>query len=347
MHTAVIIPYRPQASHDGLAWTLDGYGRQKLEPGHSMEIRVGVDGAAEPLDVSEFHGSTHTISFHHFPFMGAAWTRNRLVQKVPSSTTLLIFGNADARPECNMVQQHANTMATLPPRSLVLGSAPWERLAPTVIDAMIDGTPMIFSYCHVVPRNLYSFRVAYSLNLSVRYDDFLACGGFHDLIRPYYYEDLEFACRLLGPGRKGLFFDPDARVLHRHPMTLDQYLDREELLGIMAPVLAKTCPDTFAVLMAGRSVEQIAADFRHKLAGDPSVYQRIYQRLHNNLVLPADTLGEGESRRRAIDALFQLHIPVKLLAFRLGFVRGMDLVDDIHWQARKPAGLWRAMLERQ
>jgi hypothetical protein len=345
MYTVVVIPYRPRASHDTLAWTLDGYAEQRLEPGHTIEVRVGIDGAEEPLDTAGLEYSTPSITVHKFPFIGAAAVRNRLVREVSDSTTLLIFGNADARPESTMVQQHADTMATLPPHSLVLGAAPWERTSPTVIDAMIDQTPMIFSYCQATPRTWYNFRIAYSLNLSVRYDDFVACGGFHDLIRPYYYEDLAFGCRVLGPERKGLFYEPDARVLHRHPMTFDQYLDREELLGMMAPVLARNCPEAFGVLMAGRSAEEIAEDFRRKLASDPGVYRRIYQRLRDNLAQPAETLGTGKARQRAIDSLFQLHIPVKLLAFRAGFVRGMELIDDMHWKERKPAGLWRALME--
>jgi hypothetical protein len=345
MHSVVIIPYRPQASHDILVWTLDGYAGQKLEPGHTMEVRVGVDGAEEPLDTAGIERSTPSIVVHKYPLIGAAAVRNRLAREVPDFTTLLIFGNADARPEPTMVQQHAYTMANLPSHSLVLGAAPWERISPTVIDAMIDQTPMIFSYCQATPRTWYNFRIAYSLNLSVRYEDFVSCGGFHDLIRPYYYEDLAFGCRVLGPERKGLFFEPDARVLHRHPMTFDQYLDREELLGMMAPVLSKICPEAFTVLMGGRSAEEIAEDFRRKLAGDPGVYRRIYQRLRDNLAQPADTLGTGKARQRAIDALFQLHIPVKLLVFRVGFVHGMELVDDSHWPQRRPQGLWHKLLQ--
>jgi hypothetical protein len=346
MHTVVIIPYRPYKSHETLAWTLDGYAEQRLVPGHTMEVRVGVDGAEEPLDIAGLERSTPLITVHKYPLIGAAAVRNRLVREVPDSTTLLIFGNADARPEPTMVQQHADTMATLPPRSLVLGAAPWERIAPTVFDAMLDQTPMIFSYCRVTPRTWHNFRIAYSLNLSVRYEDFVACGGFHDLIRPYYYEDLAFGCRALGPDRKGLFYEPDARVLHRHPMTFDQYLDREELLGMMAPVLARNCPEAFSVLLAGRSAEEIAADFRRKLAGDFGVYRRMYKGLLDNLEKPAETLGVGETKQRTIDALYQMHMPVKLLAFRAGFVHGMDLIDDVHWKDRKPAGLWRALIKK-
>jgi hypothetical protein len=345
MHVAVIIPYRPQATHETLLWTLEGLAQQELDAGDSLEILVGLDGGAESRDVPQFTNCRHVVALHLLPRMAAAAVRNELVRRASRTPDLLIFVNADTRPAPDLVFQHARTMTGLPARSLILGAAPWERFLPRVLDTLIDQTPMVFSYCHLHAQEWYSFRAAYSLNLSVRHEDFREAGGFPEPLRPYGYEDLAFGCRVLGPERKGLLFQPAARVLHRHPMTFEQYLDREELLGMMTPVLAKNCPQAFAVLMAGRSVEKIAADFRQKLAGDLALYRRIYQRLRHDFAQPAESLGEGETRRCAIDALYQLHIPVRLLAFRLGFLRGLDLVDDLHWQARKPAGLWRAIVE--
>jgi len=348
MRIAVIIPYHPKADRGVLAWTLEGYGRQVLSS-HTLAVYLGVDGA-ESCQLERLKGPTlasrHPVSWHAYPRMGAAAVRNALVTQVHPDTELLIFGNADARPDDDMVERHAATMANLPPHALVLGAAPWERVNPTVIDALIDDTPMIFSYCHAVAEHWYPFRIAYSLNLSVRHADFVAAGGFPEEIRPYYYEDLAFGCRVLGPERAGLYYQPAARVLHRHPMTFDQYLDREELLGLMAPVLARICPEAFSVLMAGRSVDAIARDFREKLAGDASIYRRIYDRIQDHLAKPAETLGHGAARKQAIEALYRLHIPVKLLAFRLGFLKGIDLVEDQHWQRREPTGLWRTKIER-
>jgi hypothetical protein len=344
MRTCVIIPYRPQADHSALAWTLEGFKKQQLSAGHTLDVHVGLDGPTSRTDLPHVGASPWPVTFHEFPWMGAAAVRQALVKEVGSASDLLIFTNADTRPESDLVQQHVATMAKLPSQSLVLGAAPWERLAPTVLDTLVDTTPMIFSYCHAEPRHWYPFRIAYSLNLSVRYADYVACGGFHDQIRPYYYEDLAFGCRLLGPQRQGLFYEPDARVVHRHPMTFEQYLDREELLGVMAPVLARVCPEAFQVLMAGRAADQIARDFQTKLQGDTTVYRRLYHRLREKLALPAETLGRGQTRLRSIETLYQLHIPVKLLAFRLGFLRGMELADDGCWQQRKPAGLWRALV---
>ena len=81
------------------------------------------------------------------------------------------------------------------------------------------------------------------------------------MLRPVYYEDLAFGYRMLGPSRSGVFYEPAARVLHRHPTTLDQYLDREELLGLMAPVLGKVCPEAFAAIHGKEVPASLAAKF--------------------------------------------------------------------------------------
>ncbi len=343
MHTTVILPYLPPAGDDPLTWVLDGYARQELAPGHTMDVRVGLDGG-DPASLAPFRDRAGVLCFA-FPRAGAGGTRNALVATTTDATDLLVIGNADARPDPDMVQRHADAMATLPPRSLVLGAAPWERLAPTVIDTLIDETPMIFSYCKLAPRAWADFRAGYSLNLSIRRRDFIEAGGFFEEMRPIFYEDLAFACRVAGPHAKAVWYEPAARVVHRHPMTFPQYLDREEMLGVMAPLLGRVCPPAYEVFFAGRAPATLAEEFRAKNAADPSVMRALYKRLAERLAAPAAALGAGDERRRAITSLYQLHLPVKLLAFRLGFVRGLELVDDARWLERRPAGLWRKILE--
>jgi hypothetical protein len=40
--------------------------------------------------------------------------------------------------------------------------------------------------------------------------------------------------------------------------------------------------------------------------------------------------------------IYQMHVPLKRLAFRLGYLRGLELMEDARWEERKPSGLWRA-----
>jgi hypothetical protein len=350
MQSAVIIPYRFTGDSSVLDWTLDGYARQVLTPGHRVEIWVGMDGGdAVSFQPKHLRAAQGDIEFHwkNYPRIGAAEVRNRLVQECGEGPELLIFGNADARPEPDMVRRHADAMTGLPKGSLVLGSAPWEKPPPeqaTVFDALLAETPMVFFYNQLSAHDWYDFRHAWTLNLSVRADDFRASGGFPRALRPVYYEDLALGFRLMGARRKGVWYEPEARVIHRHPTTLEQYLDREELLGLMSPVLAKVCSEVYAAIHGNASVPVLAEEYRRWVSMDSSLHQWIYRRLKEWAALPEECLGIDESRNRVLMTIYQMHVPLKRLAFRLGFLRGLELIDDSQWELRRPAGLWKSVV---
>ncbi len=335
MKVAVIIPFRGDAQV--LAWTLDGYARQILAPATQLEVRVGADGDALPPIPS-----ANAVQFvaRQFDRIGAAAIRNQLIaQQIPD---LIIFGNADTRPAPDMVQRHVDRMATQPAGSLILGAAPWETPPdPTVFDALIAETPMIFFFEDLTPESWHDYRHAWTLNLSIRGEDFAKSARFEPLLRPVYYEDLAFAFDLLGPDRKGVFYDPAAKVIHRHPTTLESYLNREELLGIMAPVLAAHKPALFAKLFPGQNLAQLESSFRHWLTMDIPSHRYILNRLAAWQTQPATILGTGPTRQLTLGTIYQMHIPLKRLAFRLGFLRGLQLLDDAQWQQRVPQGLWK------
>jgi hypothetical protein len=58
--------------------------------------------------------------------------------------------------------------------------------------------------------------------------------------------------------------------------------------------------------------------------------------------LGEEVLGRGEGRRRVLETVYQMHVPLKRLAFRLGYLRGMELRADARWEERRATGLWRA-----
>jgi hypothetical protein len=80
---------------------------------------------------------------------------------------------------------------------------------------------------------------------------------------------------------------------------------------------------------------------------DHSMHRWAYQRLRDWATKPEYSLGPPASpaREQLLMTIYQMHVPLKRLAFRLGFLRGLDLVDDAHWQLRQPAGLWRKIVE--
>jgi len=344
MHTTVIIPFHHQDDLTTLQWTLEGFGRQMLKSGHSLEVLVGVDGGLGTF-IKPLALPSEQFKVIQFPRIGSAAVRNALVKQARAHTDLLLFTNADTRPDPDMVQCHADTMAKLPDGSLIVGAVPWERTGqPTVFDALLEETTAVFSYPNMLPESWHDFRAAYALNLSVRYAQFMASGGFPEAIRPMYYEDTVFAHRLLG-AKPALFYQPAARAVHRHPMTLDQYLDREELLGMMAPVLAHVAPDSFnALFSANVPVQVLAQRYQQWVLMDGPVHAAAYDSLSAWSRQPQSRLGDPESRALTLRALFDLHIPLKRLAFRVGFLKGLQLMQDAQWQMRRSQRLWNQAL---
>jgi hypothetical protein len=344
-HTTVIMPFLHENDLHVLQWTLEGFAQQQLEPSHSLDVLIGVDGGdgielrLPPMPDDRFK----VLSFSR---IGSAAVRNALVGKTDARTDLLIFVNADTRPDPAMVQCHADTMLKLPPGSLVLGSAPRERHAQaTVLDVLLDETPAIYAYALMKPESWHDFRSTNALNLSIRRDQFLASDQLPEVMRPRSYEDTVFTHRLLG-GQPRIFHQPRAGVVHRHPMSLDQYLDREELLGMMAPVLAQVAPDTFASFFgAATTVRQLAQRYSLWTMMDAPVHRSAYESLNRCAAERLERLADPQSRMMLLSALYNLHVPLKRLAFRLGFLKGMELVDDSHWPLRRPQGLWRKALQ--
>lgn len=342
MKVNVIIPFRGDGAI--LRWAVEGYLAQQLEPGIELTVYVGGDGCeVPPLPTS----ARVQVVAKTLPRVGNSQAKNLLMEGIEAGPgDVVVFGNSDTRPEEGCVQRHVTRLAELPPGSIVLGAAPFEDAKkPTVFDALKSETPMIFFYCQMHGGQWYDYRYTWTLNLAMRHEDFTRAGGFSPRLFPYGYEDLDLGFRVMGPTRQGVFYEDAAVVKHRHPMTLEQYLDREEMLGLMSPVVREINPEMFAALNGTQDVEKLGRDFRTWVEMDRAGYKWIWQRLQEWVREPAEVLGDGEPRRRLLATIYQMHIPLKRLAFRLGFLRGMELVAETRREERKPLGLWRGYVE--
>ena len=256
---------------------------------------------------------------------------------------VLIFLNSDVRPGDHFVAAHVARLLSLPEGFMVLGSTPYEAGAgKTVFDAFKEETPAIFFYDDIQPHRCYDYRYVWTLNLSIRDQDYRRSGGFDRRLRPYGYEDLDWGSRIMGE-TAAVYYEPAAAATHRHPMSLDQYLDREEGLGSMSPVLATVNPAVFRSLFAAHDLNALAEQFRAWTAMDTASHRWIYRRLADWADRPDNMLGppQSEERRRMLLTLYQMHIPLKRLAFRLGFLRGLELQEDARWLERGTRGLWK------
>ena len=344
MRISVIIPFRGDL--DTLHWVLEGFATQQLPADWHLDVRIGSDGA--PIVVPPAPGSAN-IHFTPLAFerVGISEAKNRLLQNADGD--VLIFANGDTRPRPDFVRTHGERLGALPAGSMVLGASPYvtrdAKIPETVFDVLKRDTPMIFFYANLQPHAWYDYRHAWNMNVSVRRADVAAAGNFQPLLRPVFYDDIEMAYRIMGAA-KHVYFEPSAIVEHFHPMNLENYLMREELLGLMASVLFDVNPAMAAALFAGKSLAALENEFSAWVQMDASTHAWIFRRMSEWIDLPSSALGAGESRSRLLSALYQMHIPLKRLAFRLGFLRGLGLKGDARWQDRQPQGLWRAITSK-
>jgi hypothetical protein len=336
MEVAVVIPFRGDAGV--LRWTLEGFAGQQLPSGVRVEVRLCGDGNPLPAlpadtDVVQFSGITTER-------VGVAEAKNLLLRNKPCD--VVIFANSDTRPDARFVAAHVARLASLPANHMVLGAAPYERSAtPTVFDVLKEDSPMIFFYNQMKAHELYDYRQCWTLNLAVRYADIERIGFFDPRFRPYGYEDLDLGFRLLGRQTRGIYFEPAAIVTHRHPMSFDDYLNREELLGVMSAVLHDVNRELFRALFGSESLEQLADRYRVWTELDRPMHTWIYRRMQEWNVLPAEALGSGDARQRLLMTIYQMHVPLKRFALRRGFLRGMELRADERWKERTSIGAWR------
>jgi GT2 family glycosyltransferase len=336
MDVAVVIPFRGDAGV--LRWTLEGFAQQELARDVRVEVRVCGDG----VELPELPEGGRGVRFSGITTerVGVAEAKNLLLRGRPAD--VVIFGNSDTRPQADFVAVHVARLMGLPAGHLVLGSAPYERSAnPTVFDVLMEESPMIFFYPQMKGGDMYGFRNCWTLNLSGRYADLERVGFFDARFRPYGYEDLDLGFRLMGAEGKGIYFEPGARVVHRHPMTFDDYLNREELLGVMAAVLHDVNEKLFHALFGSDSLETFAKLCLQWVEVDLPMHEWIYRRMQEWNDLPASELGTGASRERLLMTLYQMHVPLKRFAFRQGFLRGLQLRDDGRWKERVATRAWK------
>lgn len=103
------------------------------------------------------------------------------------------------------------------------------------------GYPMIAGYAHApIPADM-QHRFTYTSHISVPRETALKI-PFREDVSLYGWEDIEWGMRLKNAGVK-LFYEPDAKALHHHHMTMEDSLKRMETLGKSAVAMEKIAPE--------------------------------------------------------------------------------------------------------
>jgi hypothetical protein len=290
-----------------------------------FEVIVALDGeGGAPAKLPEL-----SVEILNLPQVGISDAKNRALDR--SRGDVLIFVNDDVEPETDFIAQHLaaqNSNAEHSRPGLVLGASPFAALSdPTVFDAAIAETRMIFFYQGLEAGRCYDFRHAWNLNLSLPRSALQHTPPFASPLRPCMYEDLELAHRLLGTA-PGVLFHPQARALHRHRYDLKGYFVREVLLGLMAVPLWRTNPGCFQAVF-GSDVEAV----QHKSEVALAIDHNDARRSLATLVPAAAEPWTAETPLSQVHLWYVAHLPLKRRAFRLGAVAS-ERWPEAEWPSR-------------
>jgi len=207
-----------------------------------LEVIVIHDGADETTDAL-FKNTKWEIPVHYSSITKSQQgiARNRGVQ-IASAPVVLFIGD-DIYLEKDACEVHIKTHATHAD-SLVLGYTTWDPDA-DITDVMKwleqsgwqFGYPMISQYAHsVVPMSM-QHRFTYTSHISLP-TNIAKQHPFRTDVNLYGWEDIEWGQRIQTAGIP-LLYEPDAKALHHHHITMEDSLKRMQTLGMSAVKMEK------------------------------------------------------------------------------------------------------------
>lgn len=233
-----------------------------------LEVIVVSDGEPDK-PTSQLAKNTYRVpvTFREIQKSQQGPARNRGVQEARGKYVLFIGDDMFLAPDCCEVhlRTHAqidNDGSSSSPRvtpqiinsSLsiihsfvaVLGNVTWDpSLEITPVMRWLDRTGWQFGFSFLTPHAFVpaksQHRFTYTSNISLP-TEMARKTPFKEGIDLYGWEDIEWGMRLREMGAR-LFYEPDAKVLHHHHMTLENSLRRMETLGKSARKFDSLVPE--------------------------------------------------------------------------------------------------------
>ncbi len=247
---SVIIPTHKRASI--LKKCLEALSEQTIA--HEIEVIVVHDGeddeetAAMIKDVKKHH-PFESLQYFAIPKSQQGIARNRGVEKATKRLVLFIGDDIFlSRDTCERhIAAHAKLEAERYVLKAVIGYTTWDPvvgITPAMRWLERSGWqfayPMIENYASsFVPEDIQE-RFTYTSNISLPVE-IAKSFPFREDIRMYGWEDIEWGMRLKKAGLY-LFYEPAAKALHHHKITLKDSLKRIEDLGKSAVILSEKVP---------------------------------------------------------------------------------------------------------
>lgn len=186
----------------------------------------------------------YELRYFQQPNRGPAAARNKGIKEAKGNI-LLFFGD-DMLAESNLLGKHLVMHKDFDnPKESILGFIDWDpRLHCTSLMRYLNRGPQ-FAYYRIKNLQDAGFDYFYSSNISLKRNFLLENGLFDEDFKYAACEDTELGYRLEQKGLK-IHFCKDAIAYHHHPVLLDDFLKRAELVGRETVLLQKKHPNVFA-----------------------------------------------------------------------------------------------------
>ncbi|PIP65074.1 hypothetical protein COU77_01195 [Candidatus Peregrinibacteria bacterium CG10_big_fil_rev_8_21_14_0_10_49_16] len=250
MHTplSIVIPTRDRAQI--LRRCLDAIEKQTIRD--QLEVIVVIDG--EDPKTSDMLANlvwSFPLTCFAIPKSQQGIARNRGVEQAKGDYVLFINDDVFLAPQaCQMhLYTHQRSFDTAHHDTYaVLGFTQWDpSLEITPVMRWLDKTGWQFGYDKIqeythkeIPKDI-QHRFTYTSHISLP-KKIAWKTTFREDVDLYGWEDIEWGMRLRDAGIS-LMYEPDARALHHHHLTLEDSLKRMEHIGKSAAHFASVCPE--------------------------------------------------------------------------------------------------------
>jgi GT2 family glycosyltransferase len=326
---------------DKLAACLNAVARSRITPAHAdsgahcgahIECIVTIDGH-EPHTADTARqiwqaagGHPRRLIIVSGDHAGPCIARNHAIDVARGST--LIFFNDDVVPHPDCIAKHLQAQHNYREHNrtqndagaIISGDSPWNPPTPDTFFAhMLRETGMVFFHntmrTSTNPHHDWGFRHAWMLNISIPAHAVRTVGCLNHTHITYGRDDDELAFRLTTQLNMPVLFCREAVAIHDHPMTPEQYLQREYQLGLGSPTFAHTRPECSLALF-GRDI--LSPEF-HQFARERAA--NVTPALHD-WFLSLDTLPPAHTISELADA-YTRHLPLKRAAWLQGYEEGL------------------------
>lgn len=234
-YLSVIIPTKDRA--DTLETTLSELFRQRARSPFEIVVadNGSSDGTRERLEAAQQSSPVPMVVVSE-PRPGPAAARNAAVE-ASSGEILLLLGDDTAPADPNLIDRHIGLHQEASDETFgVLGRIEWTPRAPvTEFMQWLDSGGPQFHYFELEAGPVDPTMYFYSSHLSLTRAIFDRAGGFDRRFKLAAFEDTDLGIRLEEVGFR-LMYEPDLKVWHDHPTTLEDSLSRAIRVGRSAAV---------------------------------------------------------------------------------------------------------------